>query len=308
MNVACVDPVESEDMALLTEKALWVRRKVLQMAVRAKSGHISTAFSQAEILVALYYGGILRYKSKTPKWDGRDRFILSKGQGGIGLYPILADVGFFPVEELDRFAQEGSFLGVHTEWNVPGVEIITGSLGHGLPVATGMALAARRDGKEHLVIVLLGDGELYEGSNWEAAFTAGHQEFGRLVCIVDRNCQATIGRTDDIRGQNDGPKMEPLGDKFKAFGFDVCRIDGHDFWQILDCFRSNDIRNRPLRSRPLVIIADTIKGRGARIMETQEFYPNHYRIPYGEELKSILRDLGMDPDKFKANVGDNVGY
>lgn len=290
----------------LANKALWVRRKVLEMAIRANSGHVSTAFSQTEILVALYYGGILKHDPKNPKWMERDRFILSKGQGGIGLYPILADCGYFPLGELDRFAQRGSILGVHAEWGIPGVEVLTGSLGHGFPIATGMALAAKQDGKEHFIFCLLGDGELYEGSNWEAAITAGHQKLGHLVCIVDRNQMATIGRTDDIRGQADGPRLEPLEDKFRAFGFHTFRIDGHNFEAILSACQI--AKRAELDQEPLCIIADTVKGRGARIMEDQSFFPNHYRLAKGNDLLSILNDLGIDPGRFKAAVGRDIGY
>ena len=239
----------------LEARAKWVRAKVLEMAVRSKSGHISTAFSETELLVAFYYGGILRYDPKNIKWEGRDRFILSKGQGGIGLYPILADVGYFPLSELDIFAQKGSILGVHTEWNIPGIEVITGSLGHGLPIATGIAQAAKNDGKDYLVFCFLGDAELYEGSNWEACFFAAHSELNNLVCIVDRNGQGVLGFTDRIEGRKDGPHLNPLDEKFRSFGFEVREIDGHSYEEIFESL--SDIRNRKSDPRPLMIIANT---------------------------------------------------
>lgn len=290
----------------LRDKALMVRQKVMEMAVRANSGHISTAFSQADMLVALYYAPILKYKADDPKWDKRDRFILSKGQGGLGLYPILADLGFFPEEELGRFAQPGSILGVHAEWRIPGVEVLTGSLGHGLPMATGMAMAAREQGRNHFVVCMLGDGELYEGSNWEAMFTASHQQLGHLICIVDRNMQATIGRTDDVRLPSDGPRLEPLDKKFEAFGFETSTIDGHSFEEIEKAF--TDIRIRPLTGNPVCIISRTIKGKGIKAMEDGSFFPTHYRVMYGKDLQAALRDLGMDADKFKESIGESVGY
>ena len=283
----------------LEQKALWVRNKVVEMAVRANSGHISTAFSQTELLVALYYGGILRYDPKNIRWEERDRFILSKGQGGIGLYPILADVGFFPTEELNNFAKEGSILGVHTEWNIPGIEVVTGSLGHGLPVATGMCQAARQDGRSHLVFCLLGDAELYEGSNWEAAIFAGHKGYDNLVCIVDRNGQGVLGFTDDIRKPSDGPRLNPLDRKFEAFGFETRVIDGHSFEQIFEAF--SDVRQRQGRNKPLMVIANTKKGKGAGLMEDQRLW--HYRVPAGKDLERVLSDIRKNMGCSGSDVG-----
>ncbi|MDA2935062.1 transketolase [Acidobacteria bacterium AH-259-D05] len=270
----------------LEEKARWVRNKVLDMALISNSGHVSTAFSQTELLVALYYGSILRYDPKNPKWDGRDRFILSKGQGGIGLYPILADVGYFPLETLDHFAQKDNILGVHSEWNIPGIEVITGSLGHGFPMAVGMAQAAKNDNKDFLVVCLLGDSELFEGSNWEAATFAGSQRYRNLVCMVDRNKQGVLGFTDEIVTPRDGPHLEPLDDKFRAFGFEVRRIDGHSFEAIFDAFK--DIRTRKC-DKPLMIIADTKKGKGISFIEDTRLW--HYRVPKGEELERSRQEL-----------------
>ncbi len=274
--------------AELEKKANWVRRKVLDMAVRAHSGHLTTAFSQVELLVALYYGGILRVDPKNPKWDGRDRFILSKGQGGIGLYPILADLGFFPMEELDQFAQKDSILGVHADWNIPGIEVITGSLGHGLPIATGMAQAAASDGKPHLVVCLLGDAELYEGSNWEAAFTASHLKLKNMICIVDRNGQGTIGFTDRTEKKCDGPMLGRLDEKFASFGFETRTIDGHSFEAIFETLK--DVRTRG-DDRPLAIIANTVKGKGSPFLESRRLW--HYRVPDGADLRQVRDDLGM---------------
>lgn len=270
----------------LATKARWVRQTVLEMAVKAGSGHVSTAFSQAELLVALYYGGILRYDPRDPKWAGRDRFILSKGQGGIGLYPILADVGFFPLADLDNFTGRGSVLGVHAEWGIPGVEILTGSLGHGLPMATGIAQVGLMEKKDWLVFCLLGDAELYEGSNWEAAFFAGHKGYSNLICMVDRNGQGTLGYTDRVAGPNDGPRLEPLDQKFAAFGFETRVIDGHSFAEIFEAFA--DVRYRTA-SKPLVVIANTKKGKGASAMEDQRLW--HYRVPSGEDLERTRAQL-----------------
>lgn len=271
----------------LAEKANWVRSTVLEMGVRAKSGHVSTAFSQAELLVAMYYGDILRVDPGNPRWEGRDRFILSKGQGGIGLYPILADLGFFPLSELDNFAGRDNILGVHAEWNVPGIEVITGSLGHGLPIATGIAQVGIKDHKDWLVFCLLGDSELYEGSNWEAAFFAGQKGLSNLICIVDRNGQGVLGFTDTIDGPKDGPGLHPLDKKFEAFGFETRVVDGHDYDQIFDALQ--DVRYRRVTNKPLVIIANTKKGKGVSVMEDKRLW--HYRVPTGQDLESARADL-----------------
>lgn len=270
----------------LEKKALWVRQQSLEMAVRAGSGHVSTAFSQAELVVALYYDGILRYDPKNPKWDGRDRFILSKGQGGLGTYPALADLGFFPVEELQTFAGKGSRLGVHAEWNIPGIEVLTGSLGHGLPLASGIAYAAKHQKKDFLIVVILGDGELHEGSNWEALFTIGSKNLNNVICIIDHNRQCTIAYTDRIISSRDGPVVTPLDKKFQAWGFDTRTIDGHSFQEIRCAF--SDVRERK-DSRPLAIIAQTFKGYGSSIMSDRPDW--HHKVPSGEDLDMVRQEL-----------------
>ncbi len=272
----------------LRRKAQWVRSTVLEMAVKAHSGHISTAYSQTELLVALYYGGLLRFDARNPKWNGRDRFILSKGQGGIGLYPILADLGYFPLSELENFAGVGNLLGVHAEWNIPGIEVITGSLGHGLPIATGMAEAALMNRDEHLIVCFLGDAELFEGSNWEAAIYAGHRGYRNLVCIVDRNGQGVLGPTDptDRRLAADNPRLNPIDKKFKAFGFETREIDGHSFAEIFEALR--DMRSAK-RKKPLMIIANTRKGHGASLMEGKRLW--HYHVQEGADLELTRCDI-----------------
>ena len=299
------------DKKLLQDKAKWVREVVVDMSVKAKSGHVTTAFSQTEMLVALYQGGILRLRPKEPKWPGRDRFILSKGQGGIGTYPILADMGFFPLSELDQFTQEGSHLGVHAEWNIPGVELLTGSLGHGLPIGSGMALDAQVKHKKHLIVVMLGDGELHEGSNWQAMLFASHYKLDNLVCIVDRNKQSTLGFHDsdsefcDPAYHKDGPCLNPLEDKWTAFGFEVRVVrDGHNFDHIFPAFE--DIYDRPGKAgKPLVIISKTSKGRGSRVTQNQRLW--HYRVPLNEDLEQIRKDLAMGLEAFDADMAKAKG-
>ncbi len=270
----------------LEAKCLWVRRKVLEMAVKANSGHVSTAMSQTEILVSLYFGGVLNYDPKNPKDPNRDVFLLSKGQGGIGLYPILANAGFFPEEDLDNFCGVGSHIGVHAEWHCPGVEMVSGSLGHGLPVATGICQAFKNDKKDNLVYCLVGDGELQEGSNWEALMFAGWHQLNNLVLIVDRNGQNTLGRTDGDT-KRDGPGLNPLGDKLEAFGFDVWWTDGHNIEEILYAMK---VAKQPRESkRPFAIIACTKKGKGLSCMEDARNF--HYKVPTGKDLDQCWDDL-----------------
>lgn len=276
---------DNHDISFLLRKANWVRRTVLEMAVKADSGHVSTAFSLAELLVALYHGKVLNFDPKNPKWEGRDRFILSEGQAGIGIYPVLADVGFFPLADLDNFTGRGSTLGVHSEPNTPGIEVLTGSLGHGLPIATGMADAGKIDGAPWLVFCLTGDGELCEGSNWEALLSASRLELGNLVIIVNRNHQFTIGFTDRTDTQRD-LMLNPLHEKFRAFGCETREINGHSFKEIFSVF--SDIRARVSR-KPLAIIAHTKKGKGSIIIEDQRGW--HYRVPKGDDLEIMRKEL-----------------
>ena len=171
----------------LEKKANYIRNLVLDTAVKTGAGHITSSFSCTEILTVLYYGKILKYNPKNPSWEGRDRFIMSKGHASIILYPILAELGFFPKKWLDTSCQEDGRIGLHMQHDVPGVEITAGSLGHGLGIGVGMALAARMDRKKHFIFVLLSDGECHEGSTWEAAMLAGHHGLGNLIAIIDRN-------------------------------------------------------------------------------------------------------------------------
>ena len=305
------DKTGQQIVSELKDKSQKFRLQVLEMAVKAKSGHVTTAFSQMKMLVALYYGGVLRVDPNNPKWPERDRFILSKGQGGIGTYPVLADKGFFPLEWLDNFTKPGSVLGVHAEWNIPGVELLTGSLGHGLPMATGMALhLLQKYGNDApLVVCLLGDGEHHEGSNWEAMLFASHYNLSNLICIVDRNKQSTLGFHDgasdfcDPTYHKDGPCLNPLDDKYTAFGFEVRTIqDGHNFNNILPSF--SGIRMRVAEGRsPLCIISKTSKGRGTTITENQRLW--HYRVPDANDYAVMKNELAMgleEFDKYKASI------
>lgn len=264
----------------LTKKARWVRRQVLEMIVKADKGHIGGAFSCVDILVALYYGDIMRLNNKNPHCPNRDRFILSKGHSSAALYPILADLGFFPVAELNSYGQDGSKLGGHPDRNIPGIEVDTGSLGHGLGIGAGLALSAQKDKKDFITIALLGDGECYEGSIWEAAMFAAHHKLNNLIAVVDRNYQGVTDFTEDCN------RLEPFEDRWKSFGWEAVRINGHSFEELLNAF--NGLRRRP-SSSPLVIIADTIKGKGVSFMERALKW--HHAVPNGDDLKIAREEL-----------------
>jgi len=274
-------PTESQIKYLL-KKANWVRNKVLEMAVKAGAGHIAPSFSCVDILVALYYGKILHVNPRNPKWPGRDRFILSKGQAAVALYAVLAGCGFFPISELMKFTQKGSRLGGHTEDTIPGVEAFTGSLGHGLPIAAGMALAAKMDKKKHICVTLLGDGECHEGSVWEAAMFASHHRLNNLIAIIDNN---GLSATDFLKSYLD---LVPLKEKWESFGWETRVVDGHSFEELLEVL--NGIGSRQ-SVKPLAIIAVTIKGKGVSFMENCPIW--HYRIPVGRELKIARKELSL---------------
>jgi transketolase len=264
----------------LEKRALWVRRKVLSMVLKAHAGHLAPAFSCVEILVALYYGRILRCKPELPQWKARDRFILSKGQAAAALYACLAGLGFFQEKELMTYTREGSMLGGHTENAVPGVEACTGSLGHGLSISAGMAFGAQLDGRRHLCVSLLGDGECHEGSVWEAAMFAGCHRLKNLVAIIDNN---GLSATDYLKNYL---ALDPLAKKWEAFGWDVVQVQGHDFESLINVM--GGMRDRR-SDKPLAIIAHTIKGKGISFIENKPLW--HYRIPVNSEVARAWKEL-----------------
>ena len=263
----------------LQEKARRVRRAVLEMCVRAGEGRVASAFSCTEVLVALFYGGILRFDADNLRWEKRDRFIMSKSPGTVGLYPILADLGFFPETELEKYCRCDGILGPYGD-NIPGIEAVWGSLGHGLGVGAGLALAGKMDGQEYMTVVLLGDGECYEGSIWEAAMFAGHHELDNLVGIIDRNWICTIDFTEKAL------RLDPLASKWQAFGWDTVTIDGHSFEEIFAAFK--DFRTRKSK-KPLMVIASTVKGKGISFLENNPM--GHVIIPGGEQLELARKEL-----------------
>ncbi len=256
----------------LEAKAAELRRTILETALAAGKGHIPPALSWVEIAVALYYGGVLNYGGG----DDRDRFILSKGHGCLTLYAVLQDLGFYSMDVLGQFARNGALLAGHPDTEIPGVECCSGSLGHGLGVAAGMALAAKLSGKAWRTFVVLGDGELNEGSVWEAAMFAGHHRLNNLVAIVDYNKLCSANWTDDVIWGG-------WEERFKACGWMVHTCDGHDF-------RALNTSLGPLAlDVPLVLFAKTTKGKGIAFMEGSPAW--HHTVPKGDQIEEARRAL-----------------
>jgi len=275
-----------KDFKALKEKAHYIRSQVLDMCVRAGSGHVTSSFSCAEILIALYYGGILRYDVSNPQWGDRDRFVLSKGHASPILYVVLADVGFLPRNQLNKFCEADGPFGAHLQCDVPGVEVTSGSLGHGLGIGAGMALAAKMDKKPYMTFVLLGDGECYEGSIWESVMFAAHHNLNNLIAIVDRNWLCTTDFTENCIALN------PLDEKWKACGWATVNVNGHSFEEIFNALV--DLRSKIL-SKPLVIIANTVKGKGVSFMENKPQW--HALVPKGKEAEMAKIELSKIGDR-----------
>ncbi|MGH7201398.1 MAG: transketolase [Planctomycetaceae bacterium] len=256
-----------------------IRRHVVDMTHRAKSSHVGSCLSAAEILAVLY-GEILRVTPQTHDDPDRDRFILSKGHACAALYAALAGRGFFPEERLEGFYQNGGRLAGHaTHKDVPGVEVSTGSLGHGLGIAAGMALAGKIDERPYRVMCLLSDGECDEGSIWEAALFAPHHRLDNLTVIVDYNKIQSLGHVRDVLD------LEPFARKWESFGWTACEVDGHCIASL-----SGRLKSLPFTARkPSCIIAHTIKGKGVSFMENHLLW--HYRTPQGDEYAAALGEL-----------------
>jgi transketolase len=252
-------PIEDREIGTLAEKARMVRQEVVRLTEIAGSGHYGSAFSIAEILVALYYK-LMRVRPDDPQWADRDRFTMGKGHAAIALYPILADLGYFPASDLDTYTRLGSPLGDHPDMRkVKGADFSSGSIGHNLSVSVGMALALRLKGSPGRVVCMMGDGEQGEGQVWEAAASAGFRKLSNLVAIVDRNEVESDDRCDRILD------MEPLDAKYRAFGWDVIHLrNGHDLRQVIAAF--DDALNGG-HDKPVVVLADTIAGKGVSFME-----------------------------------------
>lgn len=271
----------AETVAMLRERAKFVRLETIRLIEIAKTGHYTSVFSAAEIFAALYYD-VMTLRHGEPKWTGRDRFLMGKGHAAVGQFPILADLGYFPKEWLDNYTRLGSPLGDHPDMRkVPGIDFSSGSIGHALSGGLGMVLAQRFTGEDYTVFALLGDGEMQEGQVWEAAMGAAHHKAANLVAIVDRNGFQLDGRVDDVIG------IEPLDEKWRAFGWEVHVVDGHDPAALTEVLRR--VKADKVRTQPVCIIAKTLKGRGVSYMETEPGWHLGYLAP--EDAKRAIAEI-----------------
>ncbi len=266
------------DVQALEAKAKIFRRDILETLEVAGSGHPGGSLSAVEIMIGLY-GHAMNHKPADPKWDGRDRLIVSKGHVSPVVYVTLANFGYFPKEELKTFRKFGARLQGHVVTKVPGVEFNTGSLGHGLSYANGIALGARMRGKTFKTYCIMGDGEIQEGSVWEAAMTAAHFKIDNVCAIIDYNKVQENGPTSEIKG------LEPLGQKWAAFGWHVIEVDGHNLREVINAL--DEFKN--IKGKPTVIIAHTVKGKGVSFMEGKCAW--HGKAPNKEQLASALLEL-----------------
>jgi transketolase len=271
----------------LSRKAIQLRKKTLEAIFEAGAGHTGGGLSCIDILTVLYHR-ILHVSPENPSDPNRDRYIQSKGHSVEALYAVLADRGFFPESELKTIGHYRSHFVGHPTRHIPGIEMNTGALGHGLPIAAGMAIAGQMDGASYRVFTLLGDGELAEGSNWEAAMAAAHYRLDNLTAIVDHNTLQITGRTRDVCS------IEPLDEKFRAFGWAVVTVNGHDFAQLTAA-----LSNPAEQGKPTCVIANTVKGKGVSFMEDVARW--HHGVPSQTEFALALIELDAAEALSKAN-------
>jgi transketolase len=271
----------------LSRKAIQLRKKTLEAIFKAGAGHTGGGLSCIDILTVLYHR-ILNVSPENPSDPDRDRYVQSKGHSVEALYAVLADCGFFPESELETIGRYGSHFVGHPTRHIPGIEMNTGALGHGLPIAAGMAIAGKMDGAPYRVFTLLGDGELAEGSNWEAAMAAAHYCLDNLTVIVDHNTLQITGRTRDVCSN------EPLDEKFRAFGWAIDTVNGHDFAQLTDALVGP---SEP--GKPTCVIANTVKGKGVSFMEDVARW--HHGVPTEAELAQALAELDAAEALLKGN-------
>lgn len=268
-------------MTELERRANEMRADIVRMIAEAGSGHPGGSLSSADILCALYFGGVLEHDPARPDWEERDRFVLAKGHAAPALYAVLAHAGYFPREELRTLRKLGTRLQGHPDSNLlPGVEVSTGSLGQGLSAAAGMAAGLKLDGKGQTVFALLGDGECQEGQVWEAAMFAAHQGLDNLVAVVDRNCLQIDGDTADVCDPGD------LAAKFEAFGWTTTEVDGHDVGALVEALAAAKAERG---AKPHALIARTVKGKGVSFMENQAGW--HGKAPSSEQAQAALAEL-----------------
>lgn len=267
-----------DDNLDLKQKAAEIRMELLKMIHNSGMGHTGSSLSNTDILVTLYYQ-VMNIRPDRPEWEDRDRFILSKGHAVESYYCILADKGFIDKEELKTFCQYKSRLIGHPSNKIPGIEMNTGALGHGLSIAVGMAKAAKMNKKNYRVFTLMGDGEQAEGSIWEAAMAAAHFKLDNLIGIVDRNKLQITGNTEEVMA------LEPLAAKWRSFGWEVVEVDGHNYQELIAALSSTPLT----KSKPTLVLANTIKGKGVSFMENKPGW--HHRVPTAEELNLALKEL-----------------
>ena len=271
---------DEQTIQMLETKANLIRRHIIKMTYTAQSGHPGGSLSYTDVITALFFK-VMRHRPEDPSWEDRDKFVLSKGHAAPAYYAALAETGYFPVDDLVTLRKLGSHLQGHPcRMKTPGVEISTGSLGQGLSVANGMALASKLDRRQTRIFCLLGDGELQEGQNWEAAMLASHYKLDNITAFIDRNKMQIDGPTEQIMS------LEPLGDKWRAFGWNVIEINGHDMRQILEaCEKATQVMGKPT-----MVIAHTIKGKGVSFMEGAIAF--HGKAPNADEYRIALKELG----------------
>lgn len=263
-----------------------IRKTIYKIAHHAGGGHMGAAFSMADIISVLYFDNVLKYDASNPMWEDRDKFILSKGHACYALYAALAKAGYFPEEELWSVGKPGSKFGGHPKmYEIPGVEASTGALGHGLSFAIGIAYANKVDHRDSHVYVVLGDGECQEGSIWEGALSAPTLELDNLTVIVDHN---KLQAMDDLESI---VRMQPFADKWRAFGWNVLEIDGHDYIEIKEALLARK------EGKPTLVVANTIKGKGVSFMENVPIW--HYRMPNEPELLILMDNLGLTKEDLK---------
>ncbi len=265
-------------MEQIQDVAKRIRKQIYKIAHFAGGGHMGASFSMADIISVLYFGHVLKYDAENPEWENRDKFILSKGHACYALYAALAEAGFFPESELRNVGQDGSKFGGHPKiYEIPGVEASTGALGHGLSFAIGIAYANKVDNRDSHVYVMLGDGECQEGSVWEGALSAPTLVLDNLTVIVDHNKLQAMDDLENI------VHMKPFADKWKAFGWNVIEIDGHNYDEIRKALLVRQAK------KPTLVVANTVKGKGVSFMENVPIW--HYRMPNDEELQILFNDL-----------------
>ena len=266
----------------IEDKVKWIRKELFEMFLRAKQGHPGSVLSLIDIISVMYYGKILNYKKGVPIDPNRDKVIVSKGHATMGLYPILADIGFFPKEELKLYGSGKGILRIFGNISIPGIDATTGSLGHGQGIGAGFAYSAKKDKNSSKTYVIISEGEMYEGSVWETALFAAHQQLDNLIIIIDRNRKMILGDTEDCI------KLNPIDKKWESFGWETHTVDGHSIQELISVF--NKVQNN--NAKPKIIIANTIKGKGASIMEHKAEW--HYWQGLTEEEIELTRKELME--------------